>query len=88
MTTATSFVFFPNQIEKFSDELEALKENMRDVFGEGWEAEGGGSDGVRVEGLGSMGDMQLLRENTLETKRGIREAAGRVKVRATQCYVQ
>ena len=73
----------PNQIDRFTDELEALKENLRDVFGEGWEAEGGGGgggEGVRVEGLGSVGDMQQLREDTLETEGGIREVSGRAKV--------
>ena len=70
-----------NQIDRFTEELETLKENLRDVFGEGWEAEGGGGgEGVRVEGLGSVGDMQKLREATLETEEGIREEAGRAKV--------
>ena len=73
--------FFPNQIDRFTDELEALKENLWDVFGEGWEAEGGGGEGVRVEGLESVGDVQQLREDTLETEEGIREVAGRAKVR-------
>ena len=50
---------------------------MREVFGE-WE--GRRSEDMKVEGLGSMQDMQELREEAQETQQAIEEIVMTMKV--------
>jgi len=65
------------QIEKFADELELLKDKLRDDFGEWEDVE---REDVKVAGLGSMEDLQQLCEETQEMEEGIQDIVKATKV--------
>ena len=65
------------QIEKFADELESLKDKLRDDFGEWEDVE---REDVKVAGLGSMEDLQQLCEETQEMEEGIQDIVKATKV--------
>ncbi len=54
-----------------------LKDELRDTFGEWEDARNG--EGT-VEGLGTMDDMQILREETQASEAAVREVAEQMKV--------
>ena len=65
------------QIEGFAEELDSLSDDFRNVLGE-WE--GLAREKVEVVGLGTMEDLQQLREETQEMENAVQETTRRMKV--------
>ena len=65
------------QIDGFAEELDSLNDDFREVLGD-WE--GVRREEVEVAGLGTMEDLQQLREETQEVEDTVRDTTRRMKV--------
>lgn len=71
------YLFVSCQIERYTSDLESLKDEMRDLFGE-WESVEGGK--VMLDSLGDMEQLVEVREETEMVENEMTESVNNFKV--------
>ena len=66
-----------NQIERYTSNIESLKDDMRDLFGD-WED--GAQEEMKLENLGNMTDLNELSEETQLVVADVSESVDTFKV--------
>ena len=79
--TCYIYFFVSYQIERYTSDLESLKDEMRDLFGE-WESVEGGK--VMLDSLGDMEQLGEVREETDMVENEMTESVENFKVSLTK----
>ena len=72
-----------NQIERYTSDIESLKDDMRDLFGN-WED---GEGDMKLKTLGNMTELNELSEETQLVVRDVSESVDTFKVSEGKAYV-